>query len=235
MQNSCCSLCVDLCLSARIIAMCTSLIPSHLEVSRFLRIYYFLPSLTRSVFSQYLPWTVNLFILILTWSIITFVVFQHLEFTNWIFCCVNVWCFHSAVTWHEEGHDNYNNVIIMVKYRKCQNPCRISVWGMDCKMWSQVCVQFRASAVNVTQPAFATRAATSYCCGAGRAAIDWYLLPVRPTAANPPHAATVGEWDRRTPYRYIDPAPHTMQAVPITNNSVFIPVKHTCGLGGGVE
>jgi len=192
MQNSCCSLCVDLCLSARIIAMCTSLIPSHLEVSRFLRIYYFLPSLTRSVFSQYLPWTVNLFILILTWSIITFFVFQHVEFTNWIFCCVNVWCFHSAVTWHEEGHDNYNNVIIMVKYRKCQNPCRISVWGMDCKMWSQVWVQFRASAVNVT-----TRICYSCCdllllrCWA---CSNWLISPTRQAHSSEPAARCYSGW-----------------------------------------
>jgi len=36
------------------------------------------------------------------------------------------------------------------------------------------------------------------CCGAGRAAIDRYLLPAVPTAANPPHAAAAGEWDRQT-------------------------------------
>jgi len=30
------------------------------------------------------------------------------------------------------------------------------------------------------------------------AAIDQYLLPAGPTAANPPHAAAVGEWDRQT-------------------------------------
>jgi len=33
------------------------------------------------------------------------------------------------------------------------------------------------------------------CCGAGRAAIDRYLLPAGPTAANPPHAAAAGNWD----------------------------------------
>ena len=46
------------------------------------------------------------------------------------------------------------------------------------------------------------------CCGAGRAAINRYHLHAGPTAANPPHAAAVGEWDRqtdrRTPYRCID-------------------------------
>jgi len=34
---------------------------------------------------------------------------------------------------------------------------------------------------------------------AGRAAIDRYLSPAEPTAANPPHAAAaVDRWDRRT-------------------------------------
>ena len=39
------------------------------------------------------------------------------------------------------------------------------------------------------------------CCWApcsGRAAIDRYLLPTGPTAANPPHAAAAGEWNRQT-------------------------------------
>ena len=30
------------------------------------------------------------------------------------------------------------------------------------------------------------------------AAISRYLLPAGPTAANPPHATAVGEWDRQT-------------------------------------
>jgi len=59
---------------------------------------------------------------------------------------------------------------------------------------------------------------------AGRAVIDRYLLPAGLTAANPPHAAAAGEWhrrtergtDKRTSYRYIDPAPHTMREVPKT-------------------
>ena len=53
--------------------------------------------------------------------------------------------------------------------------------------------------------------------GAGHAAVDRYLLTAASTAANPPHAAAavnvsswdrqvVGQTDRRTPYRYIDPA-----------------------------
>ena len=59
------------------------------------------------------------------------------------------------------------------------------------------------------------------CYGAGRAVIDRYLLPAEPTAANPPRAAAAGEWDRdgqtdrRTLYRYMDPAPHTTPAVPM--------------------
>jgi len=40
--------------------------------------------------------------------------------------------------------------------------------------------------------------------GVGRAAIDRYLLPAGPTAANPPHAAAAGEWDRQTDGRFID-------------------------------
>jgi len=64
----------------------------------------------------------------------------------------------------------------------------------------QVCAQLPTSAVNVALPACAAarRAAALCCCGAGRAAISRYLLPAWPTAANPPHAAAAGEWDRRT-------------------------------------
>ena len=65
-------------------------------------------------------------------------------------------------------------------------------------------------AQNVALPAFAA---------ARRAAIDRDLLPTEPIAANPPHAAAAGgrdrQTDRLTPYRFIDPAPRTMQAVPI--------------------
>jgi len=58
---------------------------------------------------------------------------------------------------------------------------------------------------------------------AGRAAIDRYIGPARPTAANPPqrHAAdsmqsiaeTDRRTDRRTPYRYIDPAAYYASSV----------------------
>jgi len=68
------------------------------------------------------------------------------------------------------------------------------------KSIKQVCVQLPTCADNVALPAFAAarRAAAPCCCGAGRAAIDRYLLPAGPTAANLPHAAAAGEWDRRT-------------------------------------
>ena len=73
----------------------------------------------------------------------------------------------------------------------------------------------------------------------GRSAIDRYLLPAGPTAANPPHIAVAGEWNRqtdgqtsgrtdirtdaRTPYRFIDPAQHTLRAVPITVPVICLP------------
>ena len=54
------------------------------------------------------------------------------------------------------------------------------------------------------------------CC----AAIDRYLLPDGPTAANPPQWLAVAEWredrwikNRWAPDSFTDPAPHTMQAV----------------------
>ena len=56
------------------------------------------------------------------------------------------------------------------------------------------------SAVNVALPAFAAvrHSAAPCCCGAGRAAIDQYLLSAGPTAANPLNAVAAGEWDRQT-------------------------------------
>ena len=67
-------------------------------------------------------------------------------------------------------------------------------------------------AVNITLLAFAAdrRAAVDMDrkAAAPAAAVDRYRLRLSagPTAANPPHAAVAGELDRRTPYRYIDPA-----------------------------
>ena len=57
----------------------------------------------------------------------------------------------------------------------------------------------------------------SCCCGASRAAIDQYLLPVGPTAANLQQRRTAGKWDRQTDifYRFIHPASHTVPAAPI--------------------
>jgi len=52
---------------------------------------------------------------------------------------------------------------------------------------------------------------------AGRAAVDQYLLAAGPTAANPPHAAAAGEWDRQTdtvPF-HRDPAALTMRTAGI--------------------
>jgi len=86
----------------------------------------------------------------------------------------------------------------------------------------QVCVQLPTSADTVALPAFAAvrRAASSCCCGAGRAAISRYILPSGPTAADLPplphavqrakHRRTNGQTDGQTPYRYVDPAVYTM-------------------------
>jgi len=55
---------------------------------------------------------------------------------------------------------------------------------------------------------------------AGDAAVDRYLMPARPTAANLQHAGrdgrTGGETDRRTLYRCMEPARHTMLPLPET-------------------
>jgi len=66
----------------------------------------------------------------------------------------------------------------------------------------------------VSLSAFASvcRTVALWCCGAGHAAIDRYLLSAGPTAASLLHAAAVGEWDRwtdrGTQYPFIDPATH---------------------------
>ena len=54
------------------------------------------------------------------------------------------------------------------------------------KTFKQVCVLLRTYAESAALPTFA--AAAQCCCGAGRAAIDRYLLLTGPSAANPPHA-----------------------------------------------
>ena len=73
----------------------------------------------------------------------------------------------------------------------------------------------------MTLPAFAAeRRRLQHGARSAPAAIDWYLLPARGSAANPASAAVaaVGRWDRRTdgrtPNRYIDLAPRIMRVVP---------------------
>jgi len=74
----------------------------------------------------------------------------------------------------------------------------------------QVCVQLPTYAENVALPTFAAeRCAVAPCfCGAGRTAVDRYGL------------SPACIWDRRTPYRFIDPAPH-MRTVPIKGEVTF--------------
>ena len=61
----------------------------------------------------------------------------------------------------------------------------------------------------------------------GAGAVDLYLLPARRSAANPRTPlllsidGTDGRTDRQTLDRFIDPAPHAMQAVS-TNYSVYV-------------
>ena len=69
---------------------------------------------------------------------------------------------------------------------------------------------------NVALPAFTRRAPLLL--SAGHAAIDRYLLPAELTAANLQQRVCCCEpmleqTDGRTPYHYIDPAPHSMRAV----------------------
>jgi len=86
----------------------------------------------------------------------------------------------------------------------------------------QACVQLPTSADNVTLLAVAADRLAAGCLAA--TAVDWYLPPARPTAANPSHAAgVVDKWDRQT-YVQTDrqtdrrriitiTLPHTMRAV----------------------
>ena len=73
------------------------------------------------------------------------------------------------------------------------------------RLKKQLRVQLPTSADNVTLLAFADERPAA-------AAVDRYLLPVGPTAANPTAhaAAAIDKWDRQTdrptPYRYADPA-----------------------------
>ena len=60
---------------------------------------------------------------------------------------------------------------------------------------------------------------------AAAAAIDRYLLPAGPTAANLQQRGSASKWDRqengRTPYRFIDPAGLTGRAVPVTMTHLY--------------
>jgi len=56
----------------------------------------------------------------------------------------------------------------------------------------------RASYVSCKRGISLRRAAAPCCCDAGGAAIDRYLPPVGPTAANPSHVAAAGVWVRQT-------------------------------------
>jgi len=54
-------------------------------------------------------------------------------------------------------------------------------------------------------------------------------IPAEPTAADPPHArccsGRMAQTDGRTPYRYVDPAAHTMRRVPVNKLSVCCVVR----------
>ena len=79
---------------------------------------------------------------------------------------------------------------------------------------NQVCVQLPTYADNAALPAFAR--CTTLLLSASRAAIDRYILPAGPTAANLfllLSAGTDGLTDNAC--RYVDPAPRTMWTVPI--------------------
>jgi len=65
------------------------------------------------------------------------------------------------------------------------------------------------------------------CCCRAPGAVDRYLLRVRCSAVNPPHAAAAFDWwdrltDGRTLDRFIDPAPHTMRTVSKSESSCQI-------------
>jgi len=88
----------------------------------------------------------------------------------------------------------------------------------------QVCVQPSPSAVNTTLPAFAAERHAAAELAA--ATIDQYLLPAGPTAANQPHAAAAGKWDRQMDRHMITQTlPHTMRAVLLTECLFLVPLS----------
>jgi len=94
----------------------------------------------------------------------------------------------------------------------------IKLWAcLTLSVGIRACVQLRAYADNVALPAFARRTPLL---SAGRAAIDRYLLPAGPTAAILQQRVCccgpmLRQTDRRTLYRYLDPAFRDLRAVPI--------------------
>jgi len=73
----------------------------------------------------------------------------------------------------------------------------------------QVCFQLHPLAVNMALSSFVAEY-----CAAACVTIAW--LPVTVLCQSYSSAAPAGQIDGQTPYRYIDPALHTMQALPIT-------------------
>jgi len=62
--------------------------------------------------------------------------------------------------------------------------------------------------------------------------IDLYFLPAGPTAATPQqrlccYGPMLGQTDGRTPFRFMDPGPHTTRAVPIIPHSTFRKIFNT--------
>jgi len=78
----------------------------------------------------------------------------------------------------------------------------------EIRQFQQVCLETHPSALNMTLPAFAATAPT---------AIDRYLLQTLLLNNKPAGycCRPIGQTDGRTPDRYTDPVPHTVQAVSI--------------------
>jgi len=68
----------------------------------------------------------------------------------------------------------------------------------------------------------AMRHCSSCCAPSPAAAIDRHRLPAGPTAANPPHAAVAGKWDRQTDGRRTDSASKVTTLRRYTNLFIII-------------
>ena len=83
---------------------------------------------------------------------------------------------------------------------------------------SQVCSEPPPSALNMTLSVFGAKRRLG-ACSTALAAIDQYLLQILALSSKPAGhlccCRSTGQTHGRTPGRYIDPAPHTMRAVPI--------------------